>query len=148
MIVFKSRELRKEVKKILVVSTPMWHSSHATSYAVLIAKQDYSHITIFSASTDEVGKAKEDKYADKLCQICAADEEIEYTKLLVVDKSVEDAIVREAANHDLVVFGAAEEWSLKKFAFGSMQDRLAKRIKKPILMVRKIRKKPKNDIKE
>ena len=36
--------------------------------------------------------------------------------------------------------------SRMKFAFGSMQDRLAKRIKKPILMVRKIRKKPKPNI--
>lgn len=148
MVVFKSKELKKEVKKILVVSTPMWHSSHATNYAVMIAKQDYSHITIFSASADDAGKAKEEKYADKLCRICAVEEEIEYTKLVVMDKSVENAIVRETANHDMVVFGAAEEWSLKKFAFGSMQDRLAKRIKKPILMVRKIRKKPKSAIKE
>ena len=147
VVVFKSQELSKEVKKILVVSTPMWHSSYATSYAVLIAKQDYSHITIFSASADDAGKAEEEKYADKLCQICQI-HEVEYTKKVVESKSVEDAIVEEAVEHDLVVFGAAGEWSLKKYAFGSMQDRLAKRIKKPILMVRKIKKKPETNIKE
>ncbi len=147
VVVFKSRDLGKEVKKILVVSTPMWHSSYATSYAVLIAKQDYSHITIFSASADDAGKAKEEEYAEKLCQICQV-HDVEYTKKVVESKSVEDAIVEEAVEHDLVVFGAAGEWSLKKYAFGSMQDRLAKRIKKPILMVRKIKKKPKKDIVE
>ncbi|MCK5038981.1 MAG: amino acid permease, partial [Thermoplasmata archaeon] len=112
VVVFKSQELSKEVKKILVVSTPMWHSSYATSYAVLIAKQDYSHITIFSASADDAGKAEEEKYADKLCQICQI-HEVEYTKKVVESKSVEDAIVEEAAEHDLVVFGAAGEWNLK-----------------------------------
>ncbi len=137
VIVFKSKEMSKEVKKILVVSTPEWHSSYATNYSILIAKQDYSHITIFSASATEAKRIEEDKYADKLTQLCHI-HDVEYTKKVIMVDNIEDAIVKEAADHDLVVFGAAEEWTLKKYAFGSMQDRMAKSIQKPILMVRKI----------
>ncbi len=145
VVVFKSLGMKKDLKRILVVSTPEWHASYATGYAVLLAKQDYASVTIFSACQNEEEKAKEDEYAERLCQICHT-HEVEFEKEIEVVKSVEDAIVAKAQDYDLVVFGAAAEWDSKHFTFGNLQDRLARRIEKPILMVRKIR--PKDDFKQ
>ncbi len=138
-VVLKTTGLGKNIKKILVVSTPEWHSSYATGYAVLIAKRDESEITIFSASQTDDNMAKEKDYAKKLADLCHT-HDIPHEVKVIKAESIENAIIAESNDYDLVVLGAGQEWEHQAFAFGSMQDRLAKNIKKPILMVRKIKK--------
>lgn len=137
-VVMKTTGLNKSVKKILVVSTPEWHSSYATGYAVLIAKRDESEITIFSASQTDENLAEEENYAKKLSDLCHT-HDIPHEIKVIKTESIENAIIAESNNYDLVVLGAGQEWEHQAFAFGSIQDRLAKNINKPILMVRKIK---------
>lgn len=139
VVVFKTIGLKKQIKKILVVSTPEWHASYATSYAILFAKRDEAEITIFSASPTEGAMAKEEEYANRLVEICQT-HGISHQKKIVQADSIEQAILSESENYDLVVMGAGEEWHEKKFAFGHLQDRVARAIKTPILMVRKVKK--------
>ena len=138
VVVMKTAGLAKSVKKILVVSTPEWHSSYATGYAVLIAKRDESEITIFSASQTDENMAREQDYAKKLSDLCHTHDIPHEIKVIKAD-SIENAIIAESNNYDLVVLGAGHEWEHPAFAFGSLQDSLAKKINKPILMVRKIK---------
>ncbi len=138
-IVLKTTGLGKSIKKILVVSTPEWHASYATGYAVLIAKRDESEITIFSASQTDENLAKEETYAKKLSDLCHT-HDIPHEVKVIKSDSIENAIIAESNNYDLVVLGAGQEWEHPAFAFGNLQDNLAKNINKPILMVRKIKK--------
>ena len=139
VVVMKTGGLAKSVKKILVVSTPEWHASYATGYAVLIAKRDESEITIFSASQTDENMAREQDYAKKLSDLCHT-HDIPHEIKVIKASSIENAIITESNNYDLVVLGAGHEWEHQAFAFGSLQDSLAKKIHKPILMVRKIKK--------
>ncbi len=139
VVVMKTAGLGKSIKKILVVSTPEWHSSYATGYAVLIAKRDESEITIFSASLTDENMAKEEEYAKKLSDLCHT-HDIPHEIKVIKSDSIENAIIAESNDYDLVVLGAGHEWEHQAFAFGSLQDNLAKNINKPILMVRKIKK--------
>jgi amino acid transporter/nucleotide-binding universal stress UspA family protein len=138
VVVFKTPGLKKEIKKILVVSTPEWHVTYATSYAVLFAKRDEADVTIFSASTSKEAMTKEEKYADKLTEICKT-HDVPFEKKVVMTDSIEQAILDEAAGYDLVVMGASDEWKQKHHAFGRLQDRVARAVNTPILMVRKVR---------
>ncbi|MCK5396658.1 MAG: universal stress protein, partial [Thermoplasmata archaeon] len=138
-VVMKTTGLGKSINKILVVSTPEWHSSYATGYAILIAKRDESEITIFSASQTDENLAKEKEYAKQLSELCHTHDIPHEVKVIKAD-SIENAIIAESNNYDLVVLGAGQEWEHPAFAFGNLQDNLAKNIKKPILMVRKIKK--------
>jgi len=138
-VVLKTAGLEKKLKKILVVSTPEWHVSYATGYAILYAKRDDAEITIFSASTSKEAKVKEEAYADKLAEICHT-HDVVHTKKVIETKSILNAIITEAKNYDLVVMGASDEWVHKRFAFGHLQDRVAHSVDKPILMVRKVKK--------
>ena len=138
-VVFKTAGLKKKVKKILVVSTPDWHVSYATGYAVLIAKRDDAEITIFSACASEAEKAKEEVYTRKLADLCNT-HDIPHEIKIVLAPSAFEAIVAESEDHDLIVMGASLEWKLRRFAFGRLQDRVARAVDKPILMVRKVRK--------
>jgi nucleotide-binding universal stress UspA family protein len=60
---------------------------------------------------------------------------------LVRIRNVVDTVVGEAQGYDLLVLGASSEWRLTQFAFGPMQDQIARKTAVPTLMVRKIRKK-------
>jgi nucleotide-binding universal stress UspA family protein len=138
-VVFKTAGLKKEVKKILLVSTPDWHVTFATSYAILFAKRDEAEITIFSASSSKEAMAKEEKDMERLCEMCAS-HNVPHSKKIIRADSIEKAIIEESQNYDLVVMGASHEWKLKKFAFGPLQDKVARTVDKPILMVRKVKK--------
>ncbi len=137
-VVLKTAGLGKRIKKILVVSTPEWHASYATGYAVLIAKRDDSEITIFSASQTDEDMARQKDYAKSLSDICHT-HDMPHEVKVIKTKSIENAIIAESNNYDLVVLGASKDWEHPAFAFGSLQDRLAKNINKPMLMVRKIK---------
>ena len=51
------------------------------------------------------------------------------------------SVVAEAKAYDLLVLGASSEWRLTQFAFGAMQDQIARQVEGPVLMVRKVRRK-------
>ena len=137
-VVFKDADLAREVKKILVVAAPDWHASYATGFAVLMAKRDEAEITIFSAGITDEEVERQKNYAKRLADICHI-HDIGHELKVVKTESIENAILAESENCDLVVMGASQDWEHQAFAFGSLQDSLAKKLKKPVLMVRKIR---------
>ena len=49
------------------------------------------------------------------------------------------AIFAECSDYDLIVMGASQEMDRRAFDFGRIQDRLAKSIQKPVLMVKKVK---------
>ena len=60
---------------------------------------------------------------------------------IVKIRNIVDAVIDEAKGYDLLALGASSEWRLTQFAFGPMQDQIARRTETPTLMVRKVRRK-------
>jgi nucleotide-binding universal stress UspA family protein len=54
----------------------------------------------------------------------------------VIDSDVSEAIVKAAADYDLVVIGASNEWRLRQWLFGSLPDKVTNRSPASVLMVR------------
>jgi nucleotide-binding universal stress UspA family protein len=54
----------------------------------------------------------------------------------VIDSDVSEAIVKAAADYDLVVIGASNEWRLRQWLFGSLPDKVTSRSSASVLMVR------------
>jgi nucleotide-binding universal stress UspA family protein len=103
-----------------------------------MAKKDDSEITILSVSQSKEGVTQEEQYAEKLALLCQI-HGIKYNKKTVISQSLENAIISEARTHDLVVMGASSEPTHMKIAFGSLQDRVARAVKKPVLVMRKVK---------
>jgi len=76
-------------------------------------------------------------YAKRLSELCST-HGIEHMVNVIKTESIEEAIVAESEYYDLIIMGAGRDWEQKTYAFGKLQDNLAKRIEKPILMVRRI----------
>jgi len=138
VVVFKTAGLKEKVERILVMNAPEWHVSYATSYAILLAKQHRARITILSAVQTDRELEKERAYSARLAEMCKT-HGVPYEEKFVKVRNIADAVVAEAAGHDLIALGASSEWRLTQFAFGPMQDQIARRVGVPTLMVRKVR---------
>src|SRR5712691_1605839 len=140
VVVFKSTGLKPKLEQILVLNAPEWHVSYATGFAILLAKKHRAKITIFSAVQTDRELEKERGYSARLAEMCRT-HGVAFEEKFVKIRNIVDAVVEEAKNYDLVVLGASSEWRLTQFAFGPMQDQIARRTDVPILMVRKVRRK-------
>jgi len=140
VVVFKTAGLPEGLARILVMNAPEWHVSYATGYAILLAKQHRAAVTIFSAAQTDAELEKERAYSNRLASMCRTHGVPVEEKFAKV-RSIVDAVVEEAKGYELLVLGASSEWRLTQFAFGAMQDQIARRAAGPVLMVRKVRRK-------
>ena len=140
VVVFKSAGLKDRLERVLVLNAPEWHVSYATSYAILLAKKHRAKVTIFSAVQTDRELEKEKAYSARLAEMCRT-HGVAFEETFVKVRNIVDAVVAEAVSHDLLVLGASSEWRLTQFAFGPMQDQIARRTDVPTLMVRKVRRK-------
>ena len=144
VVVFKTAGLKDRIKpkveRILVMNAPEWHVSYATGYAILLAKKDKAAITIFSAAQTEAELSREKAYSNRLALMCKT-HGVRVEEKFAKVRSIVDAVVAESKGYDLLVVGASSEWRLTQFAFGAMQDQIARQVDGPVLMVRKVRRK-------
>ncbi|HEY7587566.1 MAG TPA: amino acid permease [Thermoplasmata archaeon] len=140
VVVFKSAGLQEKLNRILIMNAPEWHVSYATGYAILLAKKHKASITILSVVQTDLEAEKERQYSKRLVEMCHT-HGVPVDEKLVRIRNVVDTVVGEAQGYDLLVLGASSEWRLTQFAFGPMQDQIARKTAVPTLMVRKIRKK-------
>ncbi len=140
VVVFKTAGLKEKLDRILVMNAPEWHVSYATGYAILLAKKHKAAITIFSAAQTASELAREKAYSNRLALMCKT-HGVPVEEKFVKVRSIVDAVVAEAKAYDLLVLGASSEWRLTQFAFGAMQDQIARQAEGPVFMVRKVRRK-------
>ncbi len=140
VVVFKSAGMKPKLDRILVLNAPEWHVSYATGYAILLAKKHRAKITILSAVQTDLELEKERGYSARLAEMCRT-HGVPFEEKFVKIRNIVDMVVEEAKGYDLLVLGASSEWRLTQFAFGPMQDQIARRTDIPMLMVRKVRRK-------
>ena len=140
VVVFKTAGLKEKIERILVLNAPEWHVSYATGYAILLAKKHRAKITILSAVQTDRELEKERVYSARLAEMCRT-HGVAFEEKFVKSRNIVDTVVDEARNYDLLALGASSEWRLTQFAFGPMQDQIARRVEIPTLMVRKVRRK-------
>ena len=140
VVVFKSANLKEKVERILVMNAPEWHVSYATGFAILLAKKHHARITILSAVQTDKELEKERGYSARLAEMCRT-HGVSFEEKFVKIRNIVDAVIDEAKGYDLLALGASSEWRLTQFAFGPMQDQIARRTETPTLMVRKVRRK-------
>ncbi len=137
VLVLKTKGMKDHLESILVMSGHTWHTSYATSMAVVLAKAWGSRVTILSVAPNAEVEEAERRYAERLAAICEG-AEVPYEVKAVRDSNILEVVAREAPAHDLLVMGASTAWVLRKYAFGEMEDRIAKRVNIPVLMLRKV----------
>jgi nucleotide-binding universal stress UspA family protein len=146
VLVLKDRGL-DEVRRILVPLRGGPHAQLGLSVADELAQEWNASITAFNVqvgsgpapdssefdreSVQLFKRIAEDFVADTLAKAGI------YAQVKVaLGKDVAQAIIQEAKEHDLVVMGASNEWTLRRWLFGSLPDQVADQAQVSVLMVR------------
>lgn len=137
VVVVKSKGMKPEMASILLLAGPTWHTTYAASMAALIAQDRGAKVTLLTVVQDPSTEGAARRTSERLRAVCGAlgvtveEKVLRSTNLL-------DAVADESKAHDLLVIGASSRWVLHRYAFGEMEDRLAKRVDIPVLMLRKL----------
>ncbi len=141
VVVFKSANIRRKLKKIVVMNAPGWHVSYATGYAVLLARRDGARVTLLSAAKTQKELDRERAYGERLAAICRT-HGVRYGETYALTRDIPREVVRVSKAHDLLVLGASEARVRTRFVFGTLQDKIARATPAPVLMVRKVVSRP------
>jgi nucleotide-binding universal stress UspA family protein len=123
--------------RIMILSGGLWHVSKATEVAADIAQMNDSRVTILNVIVNERYLAKAADYSKRLKKI------VESRNVPVIVKEVRPesiigGVVAESLETNLLVIGssAAKRWN--QFAFGAIQDQIARSAKSPVLVYKRV----------
>ena len=123
------------VRKVLVPHFGSSHDQVALELAGRIGRSSGAHVTVLHVN--EPGRPPGDAAAAELiAKVFTSAMPEPVVMLTVVDASPVDAVIREAASHDLLVIGVAEQWGLEKGMFGFRGERIASETATSMLIVR------------
>lgn len=136
IMVLKS-ETKLRPARIMILSGGLWHVSKATEVAADIAQMNDSRVTILNVIVNERYLVKAAEYSKRLKKI------VESRNVPVIVKETRPesfigGVVAESLETDLLVIGssAAKRWD--QFAFGAIQDVIAKNAKCPVLVYKRV----------
>lgn len=146
VLVLKDRGL-EEVRRILVPLRGGPHAQLGLAIADELAQEWGASITAFNVqmgSGPEPDSSEFDRESVRLFKRVAedfvddalAEAEICAQVKVAIDTDVAHAIIQEAKEHDLVVMGASNEWTFRRWLFGSLPDQVANQAPVSVLMVR------------
>ncbi len=126
------------VQRVLVPCLGSMHDPLALDLARRIRENTQARITVLYIVTNDrrmMPASESQREVERLFNDPAQTSPVEFR--IVNDPSPVDAVLKESANHDLVVIGVAEEWGLESHLFGWRHERIANESPKSLLIVRK-----------
>jgi len=149
VLVLKDRGL-ESVRRILVPISGGPHARLGLELAQQLAAEWKASLTALKVQKGETGKAEKEadselyrqsvalfqSQAEEITSRALREAEVQAEVKVVIGPDTVRAIIAESENHDLVVMGASNEWSLRLKLFGSIPDAVADHAPVSVLMVR------------
>ncbi|MFQ5837691.1 MAG: amino acid permease [Thermoplasmata archaeon] len=147
VMVFKMVGMKERFERITLLAGRAWHVAHAARVAAVLSKHHGAQVTILSVVPHKAMEEATIEDAHKLMKVLE-EMEVQHDHKIVYSASIMEAVAKEATKCDLLVMGASPTWALRKYAFGPLEDRIAKGVTCPVLMLRKSAERPKPEGKE
>jgi amino acid transporter/nucleotide-binding universal stress UspA family protein len=138
VVVVRYRKQRP-LRSLLVPVAGGPNSRRAAKIAVAMARGEAKPAKVVVAHVIPVGAREEDRIRGKQA-IDYALEGIDYPNIETIfleGNNIADPIIEAAQEHDLVVIGASEEPLFKNFLVGPLPERIARRSKVTVMMVKR-----------
>jgi amino acid transporter/nucleotide-binding universal stress UspA family protein len=137
VVVFKIAGLKKEVKNITLLHGHGWHVSHAAKLAARYAKRFDAKVTVLHVCDQEVS-TEEDRNQLATLEKIIKDEGAHVDTQFVHNPDIVMGVVDNTATSDLLFMGAADLGMFGRTLFGDLPDRIAKFVRCPVAMVKKV----------
>ena len=136
VIVFKTQGLRKPLRRIVVLTSPIWSLEGIDDLALILAKDDHPIVEVVSLASDpteaERLKQESSRFAGR-----AQERGVTVEPKVLYSAQWESEALRESAEASLLMIRATSPGGLRKFALGPVEDRIVKLAKCPVLILRR-----------
>lgn len=136
VIVLKGMGMDEKPKRLTVLSGHAWHTTHAAEVAALLAREHEAEVTVLSVVRRKALEESTVAYGRRLMGVLE-ERGVPSSHEIVHSRSIMRAAVEQASKSDLLILGANPRRAFRRFHFGPLEDKLAKRVGTPVLMFRK-----------
>src|SRR5438309_787290 len=136
VIVFKTQGFRKPLKRIVVLTSPIWSLEGIDDLALILAEEDHAVVEVVSLASDPT-EAERLKQESSRFEGRAHERGVTVQPKVVYSSQWESEALRESADASLLMIRATSPGGLRKFALSPVEDRIVKLAKCPVLILRK-----------
>jgi amino acid transporter/nucleotide-binding universal stress UspA family protein len=136
VLVFKTQGLRKPLKRIVVLTSPIWSLDGVDDLALILAEDGHPVVEIAILASDP-GEAERLKQEASRFEGRAHERGVTVQPKVIYSTQWESEALRESADASLLVIRANSPGGLRKFGLSPVEDRIVKLAKCPVLILRK-----------
>jgi nucleotide-binding universal stress UspA family protein len=136
VLVFKTQGLRKPLKRIVVLTSPIWSLDGVDDLALILAEDGHPVVEVAILASDP-GEAEHLKQEASRFEGRAHERGVTVQPKVIYSTQWESEALRESADASLLVIRATSPGGLRKFGLSPVEDRIVKLAKCPVLILRK-----------
>ena len=136
VIVFKTQGFRKPLRRIVILTSPIWGLEGIDDLALILASTDHPVIEVVSLASDPA-EAERLKQESSRFEGRAHERRVAVEPKVIYSTQWESEALRESAEASLLMIRASSPGGFRKFALGPVEDRIVKLAKCPVLILRK-----------
>ena len=136
VIVFKTQGFRKPLRRIVILTSPIWSLEGIDDLALILAEGEHAVVDLVSLASDPT-EAERLKQASSRFEGRAQERGVTVHPKVVYSTQWESEALRESAEASLLMIRATSPGGLRKFALSPIEDRIVKLAKCAVLILRK-----------
>jgi len=136
VIVFKTQAFRKPLKRLVILTSPIWSLEGIDDLALILAEEDHPVVEVVCLASDPA-EAERLKQESSRFEGRAHERGVTVQPKVVYSTQWESEALRESVEASLLMIRATSPGGLRKFALSPVEDRIVKLAKCPVLILRK-----------
>ena len=136
VIVFKTQGLRRPLRRIVVLTSPIWGLEGIDDLAIILAEDDHAVVGVVCLASDPA-EAERLKQESPRLEARAQERGVPVEQKIIYSTQWESEALRESAEASLLMIRATSPGGLRKYALSPVEDRIVKLAKCPVLILRR-----------
>src|SRR3989442_1639646 len=136
VIVFKTQGVRRPLRRIVVLTSPIWSLEGIDDLALILAAEDHPVVEVVALASDP-SEAERLKQESTRFEGRAHERGVTVEPKVIYSTQWESEALRESAEASLLMIRATSPGGLRKFYLGPVEDRIVKLAKCSVLILRK-----------
>jgi len=135
VVVFKTQGLRRPLRRIVILTSPIWSLDGIDDLALVVAEDDAPVVEVVCLASDPA-EAERLKLDSARFEGRARERGVTVEPKVVYSTQWESEALRESAEASLLMIRATSPGGLRKFALSPVEDRIVKLAKCPVIILR------------
>ena len=136
VIVFKTQGLRRPLRRVVVLTSPIWGLEGIDDLSIILAEDDHAVVEVVCLASDPT-EAERLKQESARLEARARERGVPVEQKVIYSTQWESEALRESAEGSLLMIRATSPGGLRKYALSPVEDRIVKLAKCPVLILRR-----------